>query len=97
MGVMTTSPQLSAPRRWISIVVVWLAAAVCSVVIGIASPRVHDAPWLSLTLGGCVVAALCVQLATQEKRGFVSRLTASILGAVVVLAIASIVLLLLGR
>jgi hypothetical protein len=31
---------------------------------------------------------LCIQLATQEKRGFVDRLAASIVGASIVLAIA---------
>lgn len=87
---------LSPARRWASIVVVWLAAALCSVIIIAFAHPEHYAPWLSLTLAICVVGALCVQLATQEKRGFVARLVVSIIGALAVLAIASIILVLTG-
>ncbi|KQV07300.1 hypothetical protein [Leifsonia sp. Root112D2] len=87
-----TPVPLSPARRWASIVAVWLAAAVCSVIIIAFAQPAHYTPWLSLTLAICVVGALCVQLATQEKRGFVSRLVASIMGAIAVLAIASVIL-----
>jgi hypothetical protein len=83
-----TTEDLSPATRWSSIVVVWAAAALGSVAIGIFSPPSEYAAWLGLTLAGCTIGALCIQLATQEKRGFVDRLAASIVGASLVLAIA---------
>lgn len=74
---------------------IWVAAALCAVAIALFVEPGNDAAWLSLSLGACVIGSLCAQLATQEKRGFVSRLVASIVGAIVVFAIAAAVLALL--
>jgi hypothetical protein len=84
----TTTENLSPATRWSSIIVVWVAAALGAIAIGIFSPTPEYAAWLGLTLAGCTTGALCIQLATQEKRGFVDRLAASIVGASIVLAIA---------
>lgn len=92
---MTTPATLSPVTRWASIVGIWVAAALCAVAIALFVQPGNDPAWLSLSLGGCVIGSLCTQLATQEKRGFVSRLVASIMGAIVVLAIAALVLALL--
>lgn len=89
---MTAPPPLSPSRHWGSIVVVWFAAVLCAVAIGVFARPDHYAPLLSLAVGVCVVGSLCVQLATQEKRGFVNRLIGSVTGAIVVLAVASLVL-----
>ena len=70
----------------------WFVALLAAIAIGIFSGPSEYADWLGLTLAGCTVLALCVQLATQEKRGFVNRLAASVVGAVGVLAIATAVL-----
>lgn len=92
---MTTPASLSPARRWASIVAIWVAAALCALATALFVRPGNDASWLSLSLGGCVIGSLCVQLATQEKRGFVSRLVASIMGAIIVLAIAAALLALL--
>jgi hypothetical protein len=68
---------------------VWLFALVAAVLIGVFSHREHDGAWLSLALGASVTLALCIQLATKEKRGFVHRLASSISGALVILAAAT--------
>jgi hypothetical protein len=59
------------------------------VLIGIFSHPDRDGAWLSLALAASVMLALCLQLATREKRGFVSRLGSSVAGALVILAIAT--------
>lgn len=92
---MTTPTPLTAGKRWTSIVAIWVAAALCALAIALFVEPGNDAAWLSLSLGGCVIGSLCAQLATQEKRGFVSRLVISIMGAIVVLALAAGVLALL--
>lgn len=67
---------------------VWLLALAFAVLIGWRSAQGQELTWLSLSLAGCMVATLCVQLATGRKEGYVNRVTASIVGAVVVLAAA---------
>ncbi|MGO7983958.1 hypothetical protein ACC691_39655, partial [Rhizobium johnstonii] len=47
---------------------------------------------LSLSLAVCTLIAFAVQLSVRRREGFVSRVTASIVGAVVVTAVASIVI-----
>jgi hypothetical protein len=89
---MSTPVALSPMKRWGSIVVVWIAAVVCTITIALVATPQNYAPWLSLSLAICIVGSLCVQLATQEKRGFVDRLIGSIVGSIVVLAIASLIL-----
>jgi len=75
--------------QWRSIGVVWLLAVVCAVLIGVFSAPGREIVWISLSLAGCTIATLCVQLATGRKEGYVSRVTSSVVGAVIVLALAT--------
>ena len=44
----------------------------------------------ALVLGGVLVVTFCVQLATADRRGFVLRLMAGSLGALGILALATV-------
>jgi len=78
--------------RYGSIGLVWVAAAVFAVLIGVLAREAMYATWISLALAGCVLIGLVAQLATQQKIGFVNRLAASAAGAFVILGIAGAVL-----
>jgi hypothetical protein len=78
-----------------TVAAVWAAALAAAVLIVILSSAFEDAAWLGISLGGCTVLSLCIQLATQEKRGFVRRLGASVTGAVIILVVATGVVFLL--
>lgn len=87
------STELLAPAtRWSSIVAAWLLAAAAAVCIWLFSPQAQYSTWLSLSLGGAVVATLAIQLGTRQKNGFVGRLIASVIGVLIVLAVAALVL-----
>ena len=92
MGTVTESENLPPSLRWTSILVVWAAAVVFAVLIGVFSDPHQYASWLALALGGCVVGGMIAQLATQEKDGFVDRFAASVVGAFVILGITGAVL-----
>jgi formate-dependent nitrite reductase membrane component NrfD len=78
--------------RWTSVVSVWAAAAVAAVLIGVfAAPHVYLG-WLGIAMAAAVLVSMCLQLATQEKRGFVIRMGASLAGSFVILALATLVL-----
>jgi hypothetical protein len=63
---------------------------VCLAVGPDAAPR-----WFPLVLATCVVATFVIQLALPRKTGFVDRAVGSVVGAVLVLAAATAVVLLL--
>ena len=72
-----------------SIVAVWLLAAVGAVLTAVLSEPGERLTWIGLTLAGCTLATLSLQIAAGEKVGYVRRVTASITGAVVLLAVAT--------
>ncbi|MGR0220974.1 hypothetical protein [Agromyces sp. ZXT2-6] len=89
--------------RW-AIPVVWAIAAVGSaLVVGAAYAGRRD--WfgdasqaaaytaLGMVLAASVIASMALQLASREPHGFVGRVSASIAGAVVAVAVASLALL----
>lgn len=89
---MTAPAELSLTTKWGSVAAVWAIALLCGIAVGIFSGPGSYSDWLALSLGGCIFAAMCLQLATQEKRGFVNRLAGSVGGAVIVLGIVAAVL-----
>jgi len=85
---MTGEPLPQAAAKG-TVSAVWGFALAAAVLIAIFSHPAYDGAWLSLALGASVVLALVIQIATQEKRGFVTRLASSVSGALVILAIAT--------
>lgn len=72
---------------------VWLAAAVGALLIGLLAIDDSYIEWIAMDLGACVIVTLCIQLAIRRPQGFLARVTASMVGVVVVLAVATLVLL----
>jgi hypothetical protein len=73
----------------VSVGVIWLVAAVCAVLIGVLVAPENRLVWTSLSLAGCTILTLAAQLSTGQKEGYVSRVTQSLVGAVLVLAAAT--------
>lgn len=69
--------------------VVWLLALASVAAIAVITPAEDRLAWMGLTAAGCTVVTLCIQIATRRKEGYVNRVTASLVGAVVVLAAAT--------
>jgi multisubunit Na+/H+ antiporter MnhB subunit len=78
-----------------SILPVWLGAIVGAVLVGVLAPDAAFT-WLPVVMAGAVLLTFVIQLALQRKEGLVSRVAASIGGAVVVLAVATGILWALG-
>lgn len=85
---MTEEPLRPAAARG-TVSAVWAFAVVAAVLIAVFSHHATDGAWLSIALGASVVLALVIQIATQEKHGFVTRLASSVSGALVILVIAT--------
>jgi hypothetical protein len=76
-----------------SIIPVWVLSVVGGVVVGAVVPSDKYLDALPPVLAVCILATFCIQLAIQRKEGFVNRVTASIAGAAVILAITTAILL----
>jgi hypothetical membrane protein len=75
-----------------SVVPIWLLAVVAAVLVGIFAAPADVTRWLPVSLAAIAIVAFAVQLGIQRKEGFVLRVMASITGAVIVLAVATLVL-----
>jgi hypothetical protein len=89
-----------------SVIPVWILTVVGAVLVGllVTGDASHESPfadggghldWLSIVLAGAILLTFGIQLGIQRKEGFVSRVVASIVGAVLILAAATVVLALL--
>ena len=80
-----SSPDL-APRRSLGgVIAVWIVAAVAALAVGAFAPEDWRAAWMPVAMGVSIIVAFAVQLATGSPRGFLQRMAASVLGALVVM------------
>ncbi|MFT4136483.1 hypothetical protein [Microbacterium sp.] len=78
-------PELAPRRTFGGVVAVWIAAAVLAVAIGIIAPPDWRAAWMAVGLGGCLFLSFVVQLSYGVVAGFIERVAAGILGALLVM------------
>ena len=71
-----------------SVVPVWVAAVLGAVAVGLFATR-SSLTWLPVVMAGAVLLTFCLQLALRRKEGLVSRMVASIGGALIVLVLAT--------
>lgn len=79
-----------------SIVPIWVVAIAGAILVGVVSHPDGIYGWLSIVLVVCVLLTFIVQLAMSTKEGLVMRTAASIGGAVILLAVATGILVLVG-
>ncbi len=71
-----------------SVVPVWVVALVGAVVVGVLAASA-SLTWLPIVLAVSVLVTMAIQLALQRKEGLVTRMMASIGGALVICAVAT--------
>lgn len=75
-------------QKW-SVVPVWLLSLVGVLIIASVAEPESRVTWLAIVLAACVILTFIVQLLIHRKDGFVARATASMVGALVVVAAAT--------
>lgn len=80
----------------LSVLPVWVASAVAAVIIAAVSAPDKYVTWLAIALAGAVIVTFVIQLAIHRKEGFVLRVIASVGGSIIVLAVATGILALVG-
>jgi len=77
-----------------SVIPVWVVALAGAVAVGVFAASA-SLTWLPIVLAGSVLVTMAIQLALQRKEGLVTRMMASLGGALVICAVASGILALL--
>ncbi|MEV7874464.1 hypothetical protein [Microbacterium sp. NPDC089188] len=85
-----STPDLAPRRTFGGIVAIWVLAALAGVAIGLFVPAEWRAQWISVALGGCIIAAFAVQLWYGRSQAFIQRMALSSLGALVVLGVITV-------
>jgi hypothetical protein len=75
---------------------IWLVAVVSMVLTGVLVAPESRLVWTGLSLAGCTILTLAAQLSTGQKEGYVARVTQSLVGTVLVLAVATAIFALTG-
>jgi hypothetical protein len=83
--------------RLSSIIPVWIVVVIGAIVVGLVATPVQEYVWLSLLLALAILLSFVIQLGQPTTQGLVLRMTASIGGSVILLAIATGVLALTSR
>lgn len=86
---MSSEPELAPRGRIGGVVVVWIAAVVIGVAIGVVTPVGQRAAWVTIGLAGCLVLSFAVQLWLGRAHRFISRVAVSMLGSLVILGVIS--------
>lgn len=74
-----------------TVIPIWVVALAGAVLVAIlAAPQALT--WLPIVLVGCVLVTFVIQLTLQRREGLVTRMMASLGGALVILALATAVL-----
>ncbi|WP_104199929.1 hypothetical protein [Cryobacterium sp. Y29] len=77
--------------HWKTIATVWVLAIAGAILTAILATDGAEISWIGLTLAVCTLVTLGLQIATRTKEGYVTRVTMSITGAIVILVAATIV------
>lgn len=76
-----------------SVIPVWVVALAGAIVVGVFAAS-SSLIWLPIVLAGSVLVTMAIQLALQRKEGLVTRMMASLGGALIICAVATGILVL---
>ncbi|MFE6997489.1 hypothetical protein ACFVAE_16120 [Microbacterium sp. NPDC057659] len=85
-----TEPALAPRNAYVGVYVVWGIALVTSIVLGIALPEDDRVPWMLVAFGVVVLLSFAVQLWFGRVEGFIVRVSASVIGALLIMGLISV-------
>lgn len=77
------------PTSLRSVIPVWVAALVGAVIVAIVVPE-SAFVWLPVVMAGAILLTFVIQLGLSRKEGLVSRIVASLAGALIILVVATV-------
>lgn len=87
---MTADPVLAPRTPLIGLIVTWALAAVGAILIGVLVPQNVMMTWYVIGFGLSVLCSFAVQLIRGETHGYILRVAAGALGALLVMGVISV-------
>lgn len=78
------------------LIVAWVAALVVSLSIIFYAPAEQRFEWLASGIGFTILLTFALQLGTAQREGFITRLSFSAVGSVLIIGVAEAIALLVG-
>jgi len=85
-----------APWHVGRLIAAWAVAAVIGLLVTLLVRADDRFPWLALAIGASTLVAFGLQLGTAQRDGFISRLSFSVAGSVVIIAVIDLIGVLVG-
>lgn len=76
-------------KRTLSVLPVWALALVGAITVLVGTAPESHLAWLAIIMAVCILFTFALQLVVAEKDGLVNRMTASLVGSVLILALAT--------
>lgn len=73
------------------LVIAWLLTAVIGLLVTLLVPTEERFPWLVLAVGASTLVTFGLQLGTAQRVGFITRVSFSVAGSVLVIAIIDVI------
>ncbi|CAG7604023.1 hypothetical protein ACFPZL_12405 [Leucobacter soli] len=96
MSGSSAAPEPVASWHIGRLITAWTFAAVVGILVTVLVSGDARFPWLALAIGASTLVTFALQLGTAQREGFITRLSFSVAGAVVVIAVIDVVGLLVG-
>lgn len=80
-------PELAPRSTFRAVIVVWIAAAVLALAIGVIAPSDWRAAWMAVGLGVSVILSFAVNLIGGRAHGYIERIAASALGSMLIMGL----------
>lgn len=93
---MTAEQTSTRSGHWPSVIFVWLFSVVGAVLAFTVAPAADRLSVLAVVLAGSGLITMIVQLILRQQQGYISRVSLSLVGATIIVAIAAGVAALLG-
>lgn len=86
-----SEPALAPRNAFHGVIAVWIVSLVVAVALGFLLGEQDRVMWLLIAFGGVVLLSFAVQLAYGRAQGFIVRVAASTVGALVLMGLVSAV------
>ncbi|WP_194421797.1 hypothetical protein [Microbacterium abyssi] len=84
-----SEPALAPRNALVGVGIVWAAALVASIAIGLFVPEDWRLPWLLVGVGTAVLVSFALQLWYGQTKGFIFRVAVSAIGALLLFGVVS--------
>ena len=91
--VQPDAPEMRDVHAWHfpRLVIAWLLTAVIGLLVTLLVPTDQRFPWLVFAVGASTLVTFALQLGTAQRVGFITRVSFSVAGSVLVIAIIDVI------